>query len=933
MFSTVTFYPVIQIACVHLAPSNLVLLTQSLSNGLVERISSTQLITESHDQRYASDPSSGNWTWFEVCIVGVTQGDRGEDKVEERRWMSHENAFLTASNAWIRLAAPREGRIFGDKHDLLKFLKSALQGKKVQVRACACFRGWKVVASRGFLVFNIGCETPVAGPTIMAPTDELLKGGPGEKVSYQVGDDIEAILQKDPPDIIIYKATTLEEARALKVPTEFDCYRLLVVMDAGDLLHNGFFSWDQTVEGFSVVGAEEKFHLLIRLGHEGAIYKPPHDGPQDSRQVLIFDSKRPQGHFPKPYLHQRGIDLEALKGNLQAAYLAGLAASLAKEFSDSLERLCETQVKEAAAIALRWSRRSAAAKHGNADPRLATWQKMKLDIAGDPVLIPIRLPGRVKTGSSLVFRAMPYFPIKHAAWDIVRSGRDAVLSFVPTASFEDLVTADRNEVHQFRKISHEMEKYLCGSSVEPLSIAVFGQPGSGKSWGVQQVILSITKEAGQKGNMATLKFDLSQFQGISDLQAAFETIRDESIGGKLLVVFFDEFDTTFNRTPLYWVQHLLKPIKEGKWEAKGGAERRLGRGIYIFIGGTAKTLKEFRTASSGITKVVAQNRSPSNDLLTPGSVPRDCESLSQLGGNRRGEPLHFKISPDKKYTDLVEFFYKVRERTVSKEVPVVFIEGFDEDLVNPSDPRQVECLGWLKYFLAPMQDGAFNDQGHSRPLGRVVFVFVGGESGLIQKFLDRQDETDFFQAAKDPDFMSRLRGYVTAPVSTGETVSEISTSCLETVVESYKKGDKGRNTKPLSLGFFRTRSPQLPADVYQRQLAGEGDEQQKRRQEFADFVCGRSVDIQGPNKVNKADEMFVVRRAILLRSLLDRLPKEQKIELEDHVLNAMLGVKSFHHGARSMEAILSMSKLTRDSLAAEMTQLKLHVGWSEFNSF
>jgi hypothetical protein len=265
----------------------------------------------------------------------------------------------------------------------------------------------------------------VAGRTIKAPTDELLKGGPGEKVSYQTVDK-DTILsapraQKDQPDLLIYKATTLEEASALKGP---NFNRLLVVMDAGDLLvsdkNKDCFSWDQTVEDFWGVGADRPFHLLIRLGHEGAIYKPPHSKDHDSRQVLIFDTQNPEGHLLKSYLCRRGEGAEGLEarleGNLQTAYFAGLAASLAKESSRSLGQLCETQVKEAATTALRWSRRYAAAtepaRKGAAYPRppSVTWQSMKLEIDGDPVFISIRLSGNKNTGGSLVFRAMPYSP-------------------------------------------------------------------------------------------------------------------------------------------------------------------------------------------------------------------------------------------------------------------------------------------------------------------------------------------------------------------------------------------------------------------------------------------------------------------------------------------------------------------------------------------
>jgi hypothetical protein len=65
--------------------------------------------------------------------------------------------------------------------------------------------------------------------------------------------------------------------------------------------------------------------------------------------------------------------------------------------------------------------------------------------------------------------------------------------------------------------------------------------------------------------------------------------------------------------------------------------------------------------------------------------------------------------------------------------------------------------------------------------------------------------------------------------------------------------------------------------------------------------------------------MFVVQRVILLWSMLDRLPEDEKVQLNDNVLNALLGVPCFHHDARSLEAILSMSKLIDKGRAIRTT--------------
>ena len=89
------------------------------------------------------------------------------------------------------------------------------------------------------------------------------------------------------------------------------------------------------------------------------------------------------------------------------------------------------------------------------------------------------------------------------------------------------------------------------------------------------------------------------------------------------------------------------------------------------------------------------------------------------------------------------------------------------------------------------------------------------------------------------------------------------------------------------------------------------------------------------------DPIFILRRAILLRSLLQEqehrtrnmnpiIGDKYRFDIDEAVLDAFLKVKKYHHGARSLESILAMSRLTDwdhfgvSSLPAD-SQLKLHV--------
>lgn len=307
------------------------------------------------------------------------------------------------------------------------------------------------------------------------------------------------------------------------------------------------------------------------------------------------------------------------------------------------------------------------------------------------------------------------------AYDIVENGAKSALKYIPIATFGNLKTVDRTEIEAYRSIKKLMSEYISTqNTVRPLSIAVFGTPGSGKSFGVTEVASSIDPKLIEK-----LNFNLSQFKSQTELTYAFHRVRDLSLEGKVPLVFFDEFDSAF----------------EGK-------------------------------------------------------------------------------------------------------------------------------LGWLKYLLAPMQDGVFREGDSLHPLGKSIFVFAGGTSSTFDQFCgedigDEREHIDFyreFQGAKGPDFVSRLRGY---------------------------------------------------------------------------------VNILGPNQTDEQkDQLFIIRRAMLLRTLLQRkvphlINERGEAQVDKGVLRALLMISRYKHESRSMEAILEMSMLTgakkwEQSDLPSKEQLKLHVDEEEF---
>jgi len=296
---------------------------------------------------------------------------------------------------------------------------------------------------------------------------------------------------------------------------------------------------------------------------------------------------------------------------------------------------------------------------------------------------------------------------------VVLNGPDKALSDVPHARFGDLFTVDRQEIESLRSIKSLLAEYMTQRPSKPISIAVFGPPGSGKSFGVKQVAMAL-ETSDIKVEMRT--FNVSQFAAPEDLHGAFHQVRDISLSGKIPLIFWDEFDTQF----------------AGK-------------------------------------------------------------------------------------------------------------------------------LGWLRYFLAPMQDGEFQEQQITHPIGTSIFVFAGGTAPELSEFGKFADEEQR-KNAKVPDFLSRLKGF---------------------------------------------------------------------------------LNVLGPNSRKTDDRYHVLRRAILLRSILERNAKslfddkESVLQIDPGLLRAFLMTTRYEHGARSMEAVVAMSalagktKFERSSLPSQ-AQLELHVDSTDF---
>jgi hypothetical protein len=173
------------------------------------------------------------------------------------------------------------------------------------------------------------------------------------------------------------------------------------------------------------------------------------------------------------------------------------------------------------------------------------------------------------------------------ARNIVVRGPEKALENVPLGRFGKLLTVDRSEIESYRTIAALVQEYINQEKADkPVSIAVFGAPGAGKSFGIKEIANSLSDR------IKEVTFNLSQMNSPSDLIGALHQVRDEALRGKIPLVFWDEFDTSLNGTPLGWLRYFLAPMQDGAF-LEGQVTHPIGRAIFIFAGGTCERMEDF----------------------------------------------------------------------------------------------------------------------------------------------------------------------------------------------------------------------------------------------------------------------------------------------------------------------------------------------------
>ncbi len=174
---------------------------------------------------------------------------------------------------------------------------------------------------------------------------------------------------------------------------------------------------------------------------------------------------------------------------------------------------------------------------------------------------------------------------------IVYQGTEELISHVPVCRFGTLVTADKEEIEKYNSIKSLFDDYIYqfdhleGDAVlQPLSVAVFGPPGCGKSFGVRQIAKSC-------GRFQISSINLSQYNSPSEL---FEALREvlQYKNNIVPLVFFDEFDSELNGVSRGWLKYFLAPMQDGEFISHGRL-CTINGAVFVFAGATAFDFESF----------------------------------------------------------------------------------------------------------------------------------------------------------------------------------------------------------------------------------------------------------------------------------------------------------------------------------------------------
>ena len=119
--------------------------------------------------------------------------------------------------------------------------------------------------------------------------------------------------------------------------------------------------------------------------------------------------------------------------------------------------------------------------------------------------------------------------------------------------------------------------------------------------------------------------------------------------------------------------------------------------------------------------------------------------------------------------DLYNAFSQISNDLIENKIPIVFWDEFDCDFDK-------QPYGWLKYFLAPMEDGKYFNNNSVYKTGKAIYIFAGSLDSSWDDFVKpnkdskkRQEE----EKSKKADFISRIDKYMDVTGLDYKTITSI----------------------------------------------------------------------------------------------------------------------------------------------------------------
>lgn len=195
------------------------------------------------------------------------------------------------------------------------------------------------------------------------------------------------------------------------------------------------------------------------------------------------------------------------------------------------------------------------------------------------------------------------------AQEIVLDGPERLFKNVPVCRYRDLSTVDLDEIENYHAIKTLMGEYIYaydhplqpGKAPKPISMAVFGPPGSGKSFGVKQIAKSM-----ERFRISSL--NLSQYASAAELFAALNAALVYE-GDSIPLIFFDEFDSELNGVSRGWLKYFLAPMQDGEY-TQDGRTKSIQGAVFVFAGGTAPSFPDFLPNDEESTQAFQRVKGP-----------------------------------------------------------------------------------------------------------------------------------------------------------------------------------------------------------------------------------------------------------------------------------------------------------------------------------